>query len=366
VTNSVESLLAPLGDYERQVNALLADVRAGDVEAVWRFKWNHPESRNRSVADLLEHPPTAAAAQLVVAHEHAFDGWTDLESFNVEVKRGGPVARFEAAAHAVVNGDVNELRSLLDAHPELIRARSSRRHHATLLHYVAANGVEGGRQRTPPNAVAVARLLLDAGAEVDALADMYGAKCTTMSMLVSSSPPAEAGSQCALAETLLDYGAALTGPGTAWQSALMTSLVFGFPETAEMLASRGPPLNDIAAAAGLGRLADVVRLLPGADGRARHCALALAAHLGRREIVELLLDAGEDPDRFDPEGMHSHATPLHQAISSDHLETVKLLVERGARLDIRDRIFDGTPLGWAEHLGKEEIAGFLRSRGAPR
>ena len=51
---------------------------------------------------------------------------------------------------------------------EIVRARSARRHHATLLHYTAANGVEGERQKTPPNAVAVMTALLDAGAEVRA------------------------------------------------------------------------------------------------------------------------------------------------------------------------------------------------------
>src|SRR5207237_1890538 len=102
-------------------------------------------------------------------------------------------------------------------------ARSTRRHHATLLHYVGANGVECGRQKTPENAVEVAKLLLDAGAEVDALADMYDNKCTTMSMLVSSCHPAKAGLQVALAETLLDYGAALDGPRSERQSAIMTA-----------------------------------------------------------------------------------------------------------------------------------------------
>src|SRR4029079_14228007 len=82
--------------------------------------------------------------------------------------------------------------ALLGAPPELARARSTRithfdppAHRATLLHYVAANGVEGYRQVTPANAVDVARLLLQAGAEVDALADMYGGHHTTLSMLVS-------------------------------------------------------------------------------------------------------------------------------------------------------------------------------------
>ena len=66
------------------------------------------------------------------------------------------------------------LKRILRDNPTLIRARSSREHGATLLHYVSANGVEGYRQRTPKNIVAIARLLLDAGAEVDATADVYG------------------------------------------------------------------------------------------------------------------------------------------------------------------------------------------------
>jgi hypothetical protein len=44
---------------------------------------------------------------------------------------------------------------------------------------------------------------------------------------------------------------------------------------------------------------------------------------------------------------------------------VRLLVEGGARLDIRDEDFDGTPLGWAEHAGQTAVAEFLRDQGRP-
>ena len=299
-------------------------------------------------------------ARAVVAREHAFDRWEDLAAFTEAVAHDGPVARFETAVEAVVSGDVATLRSRLRETPELVRARSTRRHHATLLHYVGANGVEDTRQRTPANAIDVARTLLDAGADVDALADMYDAACTTMSMLVSSSHPAEAGLQAALAETLLDYGAALEGPGSNWQSALMTALTFGYLQTAEVLARRGAPVDTLPAMAGLGRTADVVRLLPSADARARHVALALAAQLGHADVVRLLLDAGEDPDRYNPDGFHAHATPLHQAVSSNRADVVRLLVDRGARLDIRDTIYQGTPLDWAIHGGHSAIAEHLR------
>src|SRR5207244_3089864 len=149
------------------------------------------------------------------------------------------------------------------------------------------------------------------------------------------------------------------------QSALMTALTFGYLSTAETLARRGAPLNDLVQVAGLGRLEDTARLLPAADAQSRHMALALAAQHGHVEVVRLLLDAGEDPNRYNPDGFHSHSTPLHQAICSGHEEVVKLLVERGARLDIRDTIYQSTPLGLAIYCEKPAIAEYLSALGAP-
>jgi ankyrin repeat protein len=39
-------------------------------------------------------------------------------------------------------------------------------------------------------------------------------------------------------------------------------------------------------------------LLPSTDAEVRHRALSLAAQHGHAEIVRLLLDAGEDPNRY--------------------------------------------------------------------
>ena len=78
-------------------------------------------------------------------------------------------------------------------------------------------------------------------------------------------------------------------------------------------------------------------------------------------MVRLLLDAGEDPDRYNPEGHHAHSTPLHQAVWAGHLEVVRLLVARGARLDVKDTIYGGTPLQWAVHGGRTAIADYLRN-----
>jgi ankyrin repeat protein len=192
----------------------------------------------------------------------------------------------------------------------------------------------------------------------------YGCECATLSLFVSSSHPHEAGLQVELAELLLDHGAALEGCGESWGTPLLTALVFGFPDTAEALARQGARVG-LAAAAGLGRLEEAARLLPGPTAPERHLALALAAQLGHAPLVRLLLDAGEDPDRFNPPGAHAHATPLHHAALGGHAAVVELLVSRGARLDLADRIYSSTPLGWARHAGRREVEAFLLSRGAP-
>ena len=283
-----------------------------------------------------------------------------------------PAARFETAVDAVIDGDLTTLSALLRDDPDLIRARSTLVtdgeppvHGATLLHYLAANGIEGHRQRSPKNAVAVAKLLLEAGADPNALCRAYGGQCTTMALLVSSTPPAEAGVQVPLVEILIDYGASIAPAGEGnWTSPIETALVFGKRDAAEALVRRGAPVQSLAAAAGLGRVDEIKRMLPESDAKDRHRALALAAISGQAEAVSVLLDAGEDPNRFNPPGTHAHTPPIHQAVAAGHLNVVKLLIDRGARLDIRDTIYDGTPLDWSRHCNQPAIAAYLRSIGA--
>jgi hypothetical protein len=260
------SYLAPLAEYESQADALLAALQAGDEDAAWKFKWIHPRFRGKTVADMKSAKLGPDDARMVVAQDYGFEGWPELEGYTAVVQYG-PVRRFETAVESVVAGELETLRSLLHEDPNLAQARSTRRHHATLLHYVAANGVESCRQKTPSDAVEVAKTLLDAGAEVDALADMYDHHCTTMSMLVSSCHPANAGLQISLAETLLDYGAALIGPGSNWQSAAMTALTFGYMDTARALVRRGTAVDNLPLAAGVGLLKEAERLLPNTDPR---------------------------------------------------------------------------------------------------
>jgi ankyrin repeat protein len=62
-----------------------------------------------------------------------------------------------------------------------------------------------------------------------------------------------------------------------------------------------------------------------------------------------------------PVGFHAHSTPLHQAAFAGHFDVVRMLVERGARLDLKDILYDGTAADWAEHAGRDEIAEYLRA-----
>ena len=101
-------------------------------------------------------------------------------------------------------------------------------------------------------------------------------------------------------------------------------------------------------------------MLVGASGEDRHLALSVAADLGYVETVRLLLDAGENPNRYNPVGGHSHTTPLHQAAGRGHEEVVRLLVKRGARTDLKDILWQATPGDWARHAGKLDIEAFLR------
>jgi hypothetical protein len=162
-----------------------------------------------------------------------------------------PEWQFEAAADAIVGGDVETLRNLLRENPELVRTLSTREHRSTLLHYVSANGIQAFRQKTPKNIVEIAKLLLDAGADVNAESEAYGGRSTTLSLTATSYHPESAGVQLSLLDLLIERGAVIDGPGA--KRAVNDCLHNGRGEAAEYLATCGARL-DLEGAAGVGRL----------------------------------------------------------------------------------------------------------------
>lgn len=370
---------APLAAYQQQAEALLAGHQAGDEPTLQLLHRTHPRflddqipwlEKKLTVDELRAAPFTLEDAQLALARAYDFRDWPALDIYAATANiPTSAVHRFEAAVEAVIHGDLPQLQKLLERHPDLVHARSTRITHfdphetrATLLHYVGANGCEGYRQMTPPNAVEITRALLTAGADPNSLAGFYGGPCSTLSLLVSSSHPAKAGLQVALTELLLDHGAHVTPPGDPkGPSPLSTALAFGYLDTAQTLVRRGAPVDRLDLAAGLGLTSHVALLLPAADAAERHRALALAAQNGHADALRLLLDAGEDPNRYNPQGLHSHSTPLHQAALAGHLDVVRLLVERSAKRDLRDTLFQSTPLDWALYHHQHGTAAYLKS-----
>ena len=248
------------------------------------------------------------------------------------------VSKFEIAVDAIVAGDIEKLASLLREDPSLVRARSERPHYATLLHYVSANGVEGERQKTPKNIVAIAMLLLDAGAEVDATAGVYDGRATTLGLAATSIHPFKAGVLEPLIDLLVERGADVNGSTSIVRDCLRNDR----PEGAVLIARRGARL-DLETAAGVGDLDVVKRYFDGTERVSQQqldAGFIWACEYGRREVVDFLIDRGVNLRA----GENTGQTALHLAAHHGELEIVRLLIARGAPLEARN-CYGGTVLG---------------------
>src|SRR5262245_16675989 len=239
-------------------------------------------------------------AQFFVAREHGFASWPKFAAHVESLSGQTAVSRFEAAVDAIVAGDVTALRALLRDHPSLAKARSTREHRSTLLHYISANGVEDFRQITPHNIVEITKVLLDCGADVNAESEAYGGGSTTLGLAATSMHPEQAGVQIALLELLLARGAKIEKPGLTGNqhSAVWGCLANGQGRAARFFADRGARMN-LAEAAGVGRL-DVVRAHFDEEGRLKDSSLVeqmnegflYACGYGHVAAARFLLDRG--------------------------------------------------------------------------
>jgi hypothetical protein len=338
---------AGIVEYRRQAEAFYTACMAGETATQYFIRMHHPRLRNwQGEGEYPFAPLTFADIKLAMAEWYYLESWPHLEAWVEEASSSGSrVSAFEAAAGAILSGDVVNLEALLRLYPSLIRHRSMRRHHGMLLHYIAANGVEF-RDHYPENALAVLEVLLAAGAEVNAPAAMYGGGDTTLGLVATSIHPAKAGVMKALVDRLLAAGAIIDAPDAAGkrQPAVNACLANGRPEAASYLAQLGAVL-DLEGAAGVGRL-DVVEEFFDAAGKLKNplgrghmgAALNWASEYGHTAVVAYLMDRGADPGE-PVNGMCA----LHMAILGGHLETIRLLIARGAPLEIPNQ-YGGTPL----------------------
>jgi peptide-methionine (S)-S-oxide reductase len=266
-----------------------------------------------------------------------------------------PDPAFRDAVAAIDSGDVSTLERLLAAHPELVRDRldygEGYFRQPYLLWFVAENPIRNGR--LPQNIAQVTRAIV-AAAERQGVESLREQLDYALGLVCSGRVVRECGVQRELIDVLMDAGAAPDG-------AMLPALAHREVAAAERLLERGAALT-LTAAVCTGRTADVLRLGPVASAGDRQTALAAAALYGQAETLALLIDLGVEVSAYCPPGFHPHGTALHHAVDSSALDAVKALVEAGADLSLRDRIYDGTPLDWAIHLQREEIAAYLRGR----
>ena len=336
--------------YRRQAERLFEGYVTGDAAVISFIRSNHPRLRKWAETNCSYASVTPADIQQAMAGWYYFDSWMHLVEWVAAVtQKNSPVFLFESAVEAIFTGDVNRLATLLREEPSLVKARSMRQHHGTLLHYIGANGVEYYRGQYPSNAVDLVQVLVAAGAEVDAEADMYQGRATALGLVATSVHPTKAGVMYPLLEALLDAGAAIDRPGAAGngQYAVNGCLANGRPEAADFLARRGAVL-DLEGASGVGRL-DVIRSFFDEDGSLKTSATRTqmdrgfiwACEYGQTAAVEFLLSKGADP--IEPvDGMNG----LHWAVLGGHLDTIKLLIDRNVSLETVN-IYGGTALSTA-------------------
>jgi ankyrin repeat protein len=287
-------------------------------------------------------------------------------------------AKFHPAIAAIKSGDLERLKSLLDADPALATTRSSTSH-PTLLQCLALDA------RDVPNIVEMARVLIDAGAEINGPL----VACASVDNVE-------------VAATLLDAGAAIDGTG-AW-SPLEEALYWGDNAVRDLLLARGASVHNLRLAAGLGRV-ELIESFFNADGTLRpeagdlhwpfedsltsnlpkpikaqkttsdewddhardiiNNAFAYACMHNRIEAARLLLQKGADINAI-PRGFHYPGTGLHHAAAHGHRPMVEFLVEQGADPNAKDRERGGSPAGWAAYGGHIELSSFLDRIGRAR
>ena len=114
-------------------------VVAGDAPTLERLLLEHPQLfRTRRPPSTwsggLTPDYSAGDARSIIVHNHDFESW-DQFAEHARARKGNTseVAQFERAVDAIVAGDAVTLERVLRDNPDLIRARSVRRHRSTLL-----------------------------------------------------------------------------------------------------------------------------------------------------------------------------------------------------------------------------------------
>ncbi len=162
-----------------------------------------------------------------------------------------------------------------------------------------------------------------------------------------------------VARVLLDAGADIEAKTSWGATPLAWAAVMGSRRVADVLLGRGASGYTVTVAAALGHHDRVVAMVESGDPHrpVLDDALHGAARNGHARVVAYLLGRGAD---VNARGFFA-ASALHWAAHNGHADMVALLVSRGANLTLEDEQFHATADAWAEEGGHPEIAERLRS-----
>jgi peptide-methionine (S)-S-oxide reductase len=256
---------------------------------------------------------------------------------------------FREAVDAIDSGDIPSLKQLLETNPQLISKQLDSPtegyfKHPFLMWFVAENPIR--HEKLPANIVAITKMLIDEAGK-NAPDSFQHQIDYTLGLVATGRIPRESGIQNEWIDLLIDSGAT---PGNG-----IGALAHGNIDAARHLINRGSKLT-LATAVGLEMEDEIQRLSKEATKSDLQLALMMAAFYGKSKVISLLVSLGADVNAYlgGSTGFHSHASALHQAVFSASLDSVKILVDAGADLTAKDRIYDGTPLDWAIYMQKEE------------
>jgi len=142
-----------------------------------------------------------------------------------------------------------------------------------------------------PNGPEVVQLLVEAGADLDAVVDGGSSPETPLHWAASSD-------DVEVAAALIDAGANIEAPGAsiAGGGPIDDAVGYGFWHVARLLVARGARVDSLWQAAALGQTDRVEQLLDGAQQDELDEALWQACHGGQRRTAEYLLGKGANID----------------------------------------------------------------------
>jgi ankyrin repeat protein len=304
-----------LRQLRTQAKELLKQARGGDDAALARIE---------AVSDEL----MLASAQLAIAREYGFPSWTRLKT---EVERRELLNRRDLAG----------LRALLDEHPELavesLEHWCDHKRGATPLGYMAMLRFDAPRLGLPPVADGideVTRMLVEHGAPVEGEPDDRETPLIT----AASYGDAEVARVLIEAGADIDALAADDSGGVPGGSALLHAGVFGNTEVVDVLAAAGARVRSVVEAAAVGDIDAWLTAETRFEERVR--AMTMAAGHDRVSVIEQLLAAGTPVDAVDAWGFSA----LRAAAENGHPASVQLLLAAGADPNQRDPDENLTPL----------------------